>query len=343
MKRILFLAKKGQKYSGSYGYGSSSGLLNSATFVVDMLNNCGVEAKFVHVVDNNDIDREVAQYEPDVVVIEALWVVPQKFDVLTRLHPFVQWVVRIHSEVPFLAQEGMAMQWLFEYLEKTNVCVAFNSLRTMHDFMRVSWSYSPIGNFVESDKILYLPNYFPEAVQPESSPKLESELNVGCFGAIRPLKNQLLQAMSAIRYADLEHKALYFHMNTTRVEGGEEVLKNIRSLFDNSPHSLVEHEWHKHHKFQHLLAHMDLAMCVSLSETFCIVAADAVSLKVPLVCSPEVPWSSRISQADPTNMDSILDAMYRVLRHDKLSGWLNKRGLKESNSRSVKVWERFLS
>ena len=239
MKRILFIAKKGQRYSGSYGYGTSSGLLNSAMFVVDMLHTCGIDAKLVHVVDNNSIDREVTQYQPDVVVIEALWVVPRKFDVLARLHPLVQWVVRIHSEVPFLAQEGMAMQWLFEYLEKTNVCVAFNSLRTMHDFMRVSWSYSPIGNFVESDKILYLPNYFPEAVQPESSPKLESELNVGCFGAIRPLKNQLLQAMSAIRYADLEHKALYFHMNTTRVEGGEEVLKNIRSLFDNSPHSLV--------------------------------------------------------------------------------------------------------
>lgn len=330
--RILFIAKKGQKYSGAYGYAESSGLLNSATFVVEMLNKYGVDAKLVHVIDNNDIDREVTQHRPDVVVIEALWVTPSKFDVLTKLHPNVQWVVRIHSEVPFLSQEGMAIQWMFYYLKRTNVFVAFNSLRALHDFMRVSWS----------DKLLYLPNYFPEqtsAIRKDSS----EQLHVGCFGAIRPLKNQLLQAMSAIRYADLEHRHLNFHMNTTRVEGGEEVLKNIRSLFNNSPHRLVEHEWLHHSRFQHLLARMDFAMCVSLSETFCIVAADAVTLEVPLVCSPEVHWSSKMSQANSTSMDSILDAMYRVKRLRRLSGYLNRRGLKEHNLRSIEVWLQFLS
>jgi len=327
MKRILFVAKK----NSDYGYSALSGLFNSALFVVDMLRDSHVDAKFVSVHDNNDIDREVTQYQPDIVVIEALWVVPSKFDVLISLHPGVQWVIRVHSEIPFLAQEGIAIRWLFDYLSKPNVFVAFNSLRSLHDFMRVSWS----------DKLLFLPNYFPE--HPYTAKRTNSdEFNVGCFGAIRPLKNQLLQAMSAIRYADLEHKHLNFHMNTTRVEGGEEVLKNIRSLFENSPHRLVGHEWLQHSRFQHLLSKMDLAMCVSLSETFCIVAADAVALSVPLVCSPEVPWSSRMSQADPTSMDSILDAMYRVGRLRRVSGYLNKRGLKEYNSRSKEVWLQFL-
>jgi hypothetical protein len=327
MKRILFIAKKNQ----DYGYSALSGLFNSALFVVDMLRDSHVDAKFVSVHDNNDIDREVTQYQPDIVVIEALWVVPSKFDVLTRLHPGVQWVIRVHSEMPFLAQEGMAMRWLFSYLDIPNVFVAFNSLRALHDFTRVSWS----------EKLLFLPNYFQE--NPCTSNKKSSEeLHIGCFGAIRPLKNQLMQAMAAVRYADLEHKHLNFHMNTTRVEGGEEVLKNIRSLFANSPHRLVDHEWLHHHRFQYLLSRMDLAMCVSLSETFCIVAADAVALGVPLVCSPEVHWSSRMSQADPTSMDSILDAMYRVGRLSRVSGWMNKRGLKEYNSRSKEVWLQFL-
>ena len=330
MKRVLFIAKKGQKYSGAYGYAASSGLLNSATFVVEMLNDRGVDAMFVQVVDNNDIDREVTQHRPDVVIIEALWVTPSKFDVLAQLHPSVQWVIRVHSEVPFLAQEGMAMQWLFGYLNRTSVFVAFNSLRALHDFTRVSWS----------DKLLYLPNYFLEHKALSRKDKSE-DLHVGCFGAIRPLKNQLLQAMSAIRYADLEHKHLKFHMNTTRVEGGEEVLKNIRSLFDDSPHVLIEHEWLKHSHFQHLLSRMDFAMCVSLSETFCIVAADAVSLGVPLVCSSEVPWSSKVSQADPTSMDSILDTMYLVGKLGRASGFMNRRGLRKYNQRSVEVWLEF--
>lgn len=332
MKKVLFIAKKGQRYSGAYGYAASSGLLNSATFVVEMLNKHGVDAMVVHVNDNNDIDREVTQHHPDVVVIEALWVIPSKFDVLTKLHPSVQWIVRVHSEMPFLAQEGIAMQWLFDYLVNPSVSVAFNSLRALHDFMRVSWS----------DKLLYLPNYFPETSHTAHKDKGKA-LNVGCFGAVRPLKNQLLQAMSAIRYADLEHRHLNFHMNTTRVEGGEEVLKNIRSLFSNSVHQLIEHEWLHHSRFQHLLSRMDFAMCVSLSETFCIVAADAVTLRVPLVCSSEVPWSSRLSQASPTSMDSILDSMFRVGRLRRTSGYLNRLGLKEYNNRSIEVWLRCLS
>src|ERR1035437_194343 len=188
MKRILFIAKKGQKYSGAYGYAASSGLLNSATFVVEMLNKHNVYAKFVHVIDNNDIDREVTQYRPDVVILEALWVTPSKFNVLTQLHPSVQWVVRVHSEVPFLAQEGMVMQWLFGYLNRTNVFVAFNSQRALHDFTRVSWS----------DKLLYLPNYFPEQTSVYRKDNSDN-LHVGCFGGSGALKNQLLQALPAIR------------------------------------------------------------------------------------------------------------------------------------------------
>ena len=332
MKSVLFITKKGQEYSDSYGVAyTSSGLLNSAKFVVDMLKTHDVNAALVTVNDNNDIDREVAKYNPDVVIIEALWVVPEKLSILTRLHPNVKWVVRVHSEVPFLAQEGIAIQWLFDYLKQDNVYVSFNSLRALHDFMRVSWS----------NRLLYLPNYFP--VKKEVHKDIKSGIiNIGCFGAIRPLKNQLIQALSAIRFADLESKILRFHMNTARVEGGHEVLKNIRALFANTGHILVEHGWLHHHRFQHLLSHMDLSMCVSFSETFCLVAADSVSMRVPLVCSPEVHWSSKLSQAEPTSMDSIVDAMYRVLRYKRLTGFLNRSGLKEYDLRSTEVWLQFL-
>jgi hypothetical protein len=54
-------------------------------------------------------------------------------------------------------------------------------------------------------------------------------LDVACFGAIRPLKNQLMQGVSAIRCAESIHKTLRFHINASRAEQkGDNVLKNLR-------------------------------------------------------------------------------------------------------------------
>ena len=103
MKRILFILKYRESDYGSYNndptvekktwaytQGLSSGLLNSAKFVCDMLfDELGYESKLVQVADNNDIDREVTQYKPTHVIIEAYWVVPEKFEILTNFNIFL--------------------------------------------------------------------------------------------------------------------------------------------------------------------------------------------------------------------------------------------------------------
>ena len=68
-KRILFILKR-------HNYGPSYGLLNSCGYISEALRRNGIESKSVEVTDNNDIDREVSQYQPTHVIIEALWVVP---------------------------------------------------------------------------------------------------------------------------------------------------------------------------------------------------------------------------------------------------------------------------
>jgi hypothetical protein len=333
MQRVLFLAKKGQTYSDNYGCTYfSSGLRNSAQFVVDMLKAHRVDVKFVQVVDNNDIDREVFQFRPDVVILEALWVVPEKFEVLRKLHPGVKWVVRIHSEIPFLAQEGVAIQWIFDYLRQPNVFVGFNSSRTLEDFDHLTYS----------DKLVYLPNYFPLGHPRKHFPPFRKSVDIGCFGAIRPLKNQLIQAVAAIRYAELMDKHLRFHINSSRVERGQDVLKNLRALFENTDHRLIEHKWLTHSNFVHLVAQMDVSMCVSFSESFCIVAADSVSAGVPLVCSPEIRWASQFSQVEPTSVQSIVRGLFRVTAGRSLVTPLNRRGLENYNRQSVTTWLKFL-
>lgn len=330
--KVLFVLKRGG-YGNQYGYGST-GLFNSSKFVVDMLNENGVTAKEVVVVDNNDIDREVFTFKPDVVFIEALWVVPEKFDILKKLHPHVKWVVRVHSDIPFLAQEGISVDWIFQYLDK-GVTVAFNDHKTFN-------SFRSIDDF--DDHIAYLPNFYPiEICRPEHRHKHRLDLHFGCFGAIRPLKNQLTQAVAAIKYADSVNKQLNFYVNATRVEGGENIIKNLRALFKNTEHTLVEVSWLDREKFLELLRHMDLALCVSFTETFCIVAADAVSENVPLICSNQIPWAAGLSIVSTTDVAQIAERIGPITGHlAEQAAFENRRNLRKFSERAEVTWLDFL-
>ncbi len=325
--RVLFVCKRRQAYGGYSG--KSSGLFNSATFVADMLNAVGIAAKVVQVVDNNSIDAEVTEFAPTHAFIEALWVVPEKFDVLKRLHSTVKWIVRLHSNIPFIATEGIFVEWVRGYAER-DVEVNTNS-------PEMQKALAVLG--VEAS---YLPNFYPVNLDFEQAPNTDPfVLDVGCFGAIRPLKNQLIQAIAARRFADEALTPMRFHINASRVEGqGEPVLKNLRALFSVGPHTLVEHGWSSHDSFLELVRTMDVCMQVSFSETFNITAADAVSENVPVVASPEVPWISPFLAANPTDIEDIVCKLHRALVAIQFRDF-NKVRLIRYVKASRKLWRRY--
>jgi hypothetical protein len=330
-KKVLFILKE-RHTSHSNLMTISSGLFNSANFVVDMLNKNGIETHLVEVKDNNQIDREVKKYKPTHVVIEALWVIPSKFEVLTKLHPKVEWIVRLHSDIPFLANEGISIEWIYEYLKYDKVKVSANLEKTNNE----------LSSLVR-EHLLYLPNYYPvgffNVTQPRPNERVV--LNVGCFGAVRPLKNQLIQAIAAIKYANTYGKKLRFHINVARVEGrGEPVLKNIKSLFDNNPqHELVEHQWLTHDEFIDVVQRMDLGMQVSFSETFNIVTADFVNNNIPVVVSDEISWVSKLFKSKTTEVDSIVRKMRIALLLKTFKGqFLNKFNLFINSVKAEKTW-----
>lgn len=310
--RILFILKKHLTSGGGYGSDGriSSGLYTSAKFVSDMLDQkLGHQTKLVLVNDNNDIDKEVAAFQPDTVVIEALWVVPEKFIELHRLHPRVKWIVRNHSAMPFLAHEGIAMDWMLRYPLMPNVFIASNDIRTYREFqaMLCSGAANMVG------KTFYLPNYYPTKLHLRMHTPGRI-LDVGCFGSLRPLKNQLIQAVAAIELSRSLSRPIKFHMNTGRVEGGESILKNIRSLFRLTRGStLVEHPWLGRPEFLRVMRKMDVSMQVSFSETFNIVSADAVMNEVPVVVSSDIEWVHPDFYADPTSSIGIKRALLRAL------------------------------
>lgn len=334
--KILFILKK--KQSSHPGLKTiSSGLFNSASFVNEMLVKNGFDSHIVEVKDNNEIDRQVTKYKADIVVIEALWVVPSKFDVLQKLHPKVKWIVRIHSEIPFIANEGIAIEWIYEYQKKKNVFISVNSDRAYSDF-----------NKILKEKTIYLPNYYPVNLFKVglNGKSQKKTLDIGCFGAIRPLKNQLYQAVTAIDYANEKNKELRLHINVARVENhGDPVLKNLRKLFENNPkHKLIEHTWLTHDEFVKLIRTLDLGLQVSFTETFNIVAADFVNNNVPVVVSDEIKWMSKFYKASPTDSEDIKSKISFALNTKNLNvQYLNKVKLWNYCRESESLWVEFMS
>jgi hypothetical protein len=328
--KILFILKK-KENGTNYSINFSSGLYNSAKFVSDMLiDKLYYESKMVEVNDNNDIDKEVTLFKPDIVIIEALWVVPEKFTILSKLHKNVKWIIRIHSEITFLATEGNAMAWLSKYVELQrsgiNIHISTNSKRCSFDLEKTLRT-----------EVYYLPNYYKVDYNLINNKKENIYLNIGCFGAIRPMKNILKQAIVAIIYGDLVNKKVYFHINSGRVEHGENTLKNLRGLFKNQKHELVEHDWLSHSDFNELIKTMDFGMQLSLSETFNIVTADFVNNNIPIVVSNDIMWMPFFTKANPLNTNEILKVIKNILFLKYFN--INKLFLMYKMFQSVNSWK----
>lgn len=315
-------------------YGITSGLFNSASFVVSFLTTKGYEAQLSPVMDANGIDRVVTQYDPDIVIIEALWVPPAKFQELLSIprHKKRKWIVRIHSKAPFLANEGLATRWIHQYTQVSSgtVYIAPNTLELTQ---QLSTAF-PDGEFI------FLPNiYFPKRFIPSHKERDPHRVHVGCFGAIRPMKNTYQQALAAIAFAELEGKLLSFHINGTRVEQrGENVLRNLRALFEDSPHELVEHRWYHHEDFLEVASKMDIGMQVSFSESFNIVTADMVTAGVPVIASDDIEWMPWLLKVSPTKHNWMVRKARIAYMVPQLAKFLQKARLKIYNLRSKIIW-----
>jgi len=345
--KVLFILKRREDYHGikHSPRGLSTGLYNSASFMDDMLKNAGIESVMEVAIDNNCIDRMVNKHKPTHVIIEALWVVPSKFVILSKLHPKVTWIVRLHSEMPFLAGEGMAMNWVGDYADFSNIVIGVNAPRMMSEiktYLKVAknWTDEQV-----SKRIIYMPNYYPQDYKTKEFKRDKYWVDIGCFGAIRPLKNHMLQAAAALKFANRIDKQLRFHINMGRIEmQGNAVMHNLLRFFEHltdSGHQLIGHEWRPREEFLELCSEMDMGLQVNFSETFNIVTADLISQGVPIVGSYEIPWATRFFNARPAESDEIADIMYRTYKYPQINVKLNQRNLTKYTSTTEKLWVKY--
>jgi hypothetical protein len=319
-------------------YGITSGLFNSATFAVRFLKSQGYTAELTPVQDSNAIDRVVTQLDPDIVVLEALWVPPAKLAELVAIprHSKRKWVIRVHSKAPFLANEGLATRWIRQYTTvKGDIIIAPNTRELAEQLA----SALPVGNFI------CLPNiYSPPQFESTRGHRGHHRIDIGCFGAIRPMKNTYQQALAAIKFAEDAGKQLRFHVNASRVEQkGDNVLKNLIALFEGSHHRLVQHGWYQHREFLSCAAGMDLAMQVSFSESFNIVSADCVTAGVATVVSDDIEWMPGFLKTSPTSHRGMVKKLKRAWRWRRLAVWQQRLSLSIYNLKAKLAWLRWIN
>ena len=345
--KVLFILKRREDYNAVLhsNIGLSTGLYNSASFMNDLLVSQGIDSKLVVVADNNCIDREVSAFQPTHVIIEALWVVPQKFTVLQRLHPNVKWIIRVHSEMPFMAGEGMAMDWLGDYSLFKNIVIAMNAPRMYNEVLMYLKLKNNWDDKTANKHVIYLPNYYPQTYESKKFNKNKEYIDIGCFGAVRPLKNHLVQAFAAIEFAESIGKKLRFHINAGRIEmQGQPALNNLKGLFEqlaDTGHQLINHTWVPRLEFLNVCRQMDIGLQVSFSETFNIVGADLISQGVPIVGSKEIPWAVDSCCADPTSSTAIIKKLTSAYNWPWINVKTNQISLTHYTNNTDKIWNKY--
>lgn len=348
MPGSLFLLKFREDYSADPSYSGSyqiaTGMWNSAKFVVDALNAAGSEARVELCIDANSIDAVTVEVDPLTIFIEGLWVTPAKFAELMALprHAGRRWVVRIHSAIPFLASEGVAMDWISQYLQM-GVVVAPNDPRAHSEIKLLAENLGLTAPQIQ-DRVPYLPNCYPTVFEtiPPLNTSTNTHLDVGCFGAFRPLKNNLQQVFVAKRFADHLGLPLRFHTNSRMDFGGEGPARNVNDALESLGAVHVRHGWEDRETFLQSLRDIDVLLQLSMSETFNIVAADCTLVGKPLLASNEIPWSYPL-YGDPNDVNDCVQKLKVIWANKSFFVQGNRRGLTSYARQSISTWLRFVA
>jgi hypothetical protein len=306
------------------------------------LEKMGYECKIAQVVDGNFIDKEVFEFNPNIVIIEALWVSGDKMKELIEIPRYknIKWVVRVHSDIGFLSAETLALKYVDDYinLAKDNLFVSCNNLEF---------------NYYLSKTLHYDFTYLPNIIEMKFKQPYEEYkpyMNVACFGSLRLLKNQCYQAICAMEAADKIGKRLRFHVTIdvdidNKTEITNPVLKNLEELFEGSYHELVKHNWLENDDFQHLIRHMDIGLQLSYTESFNIVAADFVKEGVPIIVSDAIKWMPSIFKTSTVKYHETIKKIIQIYRVRKsgILRWWSRRNLFIYNESAKRDWLIFIN
>ena len=340
--RVALVYKNiGKSSSGHIGLGVT------AAYLSRYLQEKGIYAEAWGIGGYEDLKKRIAASHNDTpdlqplthVVISAPFLPSADVQDMAITNRSIHFAIASHSNIGFLSADSGAFRLCREYLhvqaEVPNFRLAGNSDRL------AKWIKDVYECPCET-----LPNlYYLDGVNSNPNrPAFKGDtLRVGCFGALRPLKNTLSAGAAALQIARHLRVDLEFWISTKRVEGAPNFPASLREMFAGVHWAkIVENEWESWNRFRQTVRHMDLLMQPSYTESFNVVTADGIAAGMPSVVGPAISWAPPSWKANVDDPDSLAEVGTNLLFSPRapLDG-LN--ALTAHNEAGFRDWMRYLT
>lgn len=272
------------------------------------------------------------------VVVSAPWLPSADLQDMSIMNPHIALSSVSHSNVPFLAADPNAFRLVREYIDVERSTTNFHNAGNSERF--ANWVHSTYGPQCWTIPNLY---YLDGSASPHRPVFSGDTLRIGCFGALRILKNILGAGAAALELAAGLRVNLEFWISTGRNEGAQGTLQSLQQMFAGIYWAkLVEQPWGEWSSFRNTVRHMHLMMQPSFTESFNNVTADGIAEGVASVVSPAISWCPKDWQANSDDISEMATAGRRLL-FDAKAPIDGLNALTAYNTNSFQMWSKFLA
>ncbi len=271
------------------------------------------------------------------VVISAPWVPTALLADLVTQYKDIKFTVVSHSNVGFLAADRNGIKLLREEMVLQslvdNFQVAGNS-KKFADWATVAWG----------DRVAFLPNLYNVSKMEYCYKHWDKKetLRIGCFGAMRPLKNQITAAAAALAIAKELDVPVELWFNSGRNEGNIWALNAIEQLVGNVKNFQIKFKpWSPWEEFRQFVGTMHLNLQPSYTESFNMVVADSVYESIPAVVSDAITWAPEDWVANTDEALEIAKVGIELLK-DGDAAMDGQDALRRYVRQGVKAWKKYL-
>lgn len=325
--------------SGSNHIGLGVTALNTAKYLQAM----GIFTDVWGVTNIDGLAEKIAQSKDSTmhpvthIVISAPWLPSADLQDLAILNDHIVFSSVSHSNIPFLAADPNAFRLVKEYIDVERGTKNFHMAGNSDRF--ANWIQNTYSAPAWTIPNLYM---LDGAVNPNRPVFSGDTLRIGCFGAMRILKNILSAGAAAMHMAAGLRVNLEFWISTGRNEGAQGTLQSLQQMFAGAYWAkLVGQPWGEWSAFRNTVRHMHLMMQPSFTESFNNVTADGIAEGVASVVSTAINWCPDDWKANSDDADDIARVGKRLL-YDAKAPSDGLAALVAYNTKSFAAWEKFL-